>query len=250
MAYRVPHHPKAKAHARRQTVAARMVGVGLIWLLVIVMALVADRAIPAEHLPWKPLAVVDPVGAATKAKAARAGDDPAACRAVLARGGISFDEAHETASGDFCSVSDSLLLTGGAAPLTPADAPMTCRQALAFAIWERQVVQPAAFDHLGQAVVGVVHYGTYSCRRIYAQSEGPPSEHASANALDVAGFRLADGETVWVEQSWADPGPKGAFLRQVRDDACRVFITVLSPDYNAAHANHLHLDMGGGKLCA
>jgi hypothetical protein len=28
----------------------------------------------------------------------------------------------------------------------------------------------------------------------------------------------------------------------VRDGACRLFATVLSPDYNAAHRDHLHLD--------
>ena len=111
------------------------------------------------------------------------------------------------------------------------------------------MVQPAAIDTLGQAVVGIDHYGSYACRRIYGQEEGEVSEHASANAFDVAGFRLADGSTVSVERDWADPGPKGAFLRQVRDGGCRVFITVLSPDYNAAHANHFHLDMGGWPLC-
>ena len=33
-----------------------------------------------------------------------------------------------------------------------------------------------------------------------------------------------------------------AFLREVRDGACDLFATVLSPDYNAAHADHFHLD--------
>jgi hypothetical protein len=127
---------------------------------------------------------------------------------------------------------------------------MTCKQALAVVIWERQVVQTAAFAELDQAVVGIDHYGSYSCRRIYGQSEGPVSEHALANALDIAGFRLADGTTISVLDDWNDPGPRGRFLHQVRDGACRVFLTTLSPDYNAQHANHLHLDMGGWPKCA
>ena len=35
----------------------------------------------------------------------------------------------------------------------------------------------------------------------------------------------------------------------VRDKACRSFGSVLSPDYNAAHADHLHLDMAPWMMC-
>lgn len=247
--YRAPRSPDVADHARRQTLVARVVGLVLIWCLVGLMAFVAERAIPDEHLPWTPLSVVDPVGAATRAKAARAGEDLAACRAILAKGELAFRTAPESEDG-FCSVRHALEITGGMAPLAPADAPMTCKQALAVAIWERQVVQPAAFAAFGHAVVEVEHYGTFSCRRIYGQQAGPPSEHASANALDVAGFRLADGSVVRIKDDWDDPGAKGRFLREVRDGACRVFLTTLSPDYNEAHADHFHLDMGGRPLCS
>lgn len=249
--YRVPHpdKPHIAHHARRQTIAARLVGVALLWSLVAVMAFVADRAVPRQHLPWKKLTLVDPVGAATRVKAARAGADPAACRAVLAAGGIAYAEAPASTQ-SWCVVKDAVRITSGMAPLKPADAQMTCKQALAVALWERQVVQPAAFAELDQAVVGIDHYGSYSCRRIYGQDEGPVSEHALANALDVAGFRLADGTTISVLNDWKDPGPKGRFLRKVRDGGCKVFLTVLSPDYNAEHANHLHMDMGGWPKCS
>ncbi len=247
--YRVPH-PHVRRHARRQTLAARVVGFVLLWGLVGLMGLVADRTVAPQHLFWKPLSVIDPVGAATRAKAARAGADPAACRAILAQGGLEFREAPTETSGEFCAVEDAVLIGSGMAPLLPADAPMTCREALAVSIWERQVVQVAAYEHLGQGVVGLKHYGSYSCRRMYGRQAGPVSEHATANALDVAGFRLADGGDVMVARDWSDPGPKGAFLRAVRDGACQVFLTTLSPDYNEAHADHFHLDMGGWPKCA
>lgn len=250
-AYRVPHpdKPHIVLHARRQTLAARAVGFVLMWLLVGVMAFVAERAIPSQHLPWKRLTLVDPVGAATKVKAARAGEDPAACRAVLAAGGIETAEVAARSSG-FCQVRDALRITAGMAPLTPADAPMTCKEALALAIWERQVVQTAAFAELDQAVVGIDQLGSYSCRRIYGKTEGQVSEHALANAIDIAGFRLADGTSISVVKDWNDPGPRGRFLHRVRDGACKVFLTTLSPDYNIEHANHFHLDMGGWPKCA
>ena len=247
MAYRVPRHPHVKDHASRQTFLARIVGLVLLWVLVAVVALVGDRTIAPQHLPWKPLRVIDPVGLATKAKAARTGADPQACRQALLQGGVAFQSAPPT-TGE-CKVTDALVLTAGLAPLKPAGAALSCKEALALSIWERQVVQPAAFEALGQAVVGLDHYGSFACRRIYGRPEGPLSEHASANALDVAGFRLADGSSVTVAGDWKDTGPKGAFLRRVRDGGCKVFVTALSPDYNVEHADHLHLDMGGWPSC-
>ena len=249
-AYRVPRHPKVEVHARRQTRIARLVGLALIWVLLGTLVVVAERVIPSQHLPWRPLSVIDPLGAATMAKAARTGANPAACRAVLRQGGLFYVNAPPAVAGDACAIPDGLTLTGGMAPLMPVDTVMTCKQALAVSIWERQVVQPVAFETLGQAVVGVEHFGSFACRRIYGREDGPLSQHASANALDVSGFRLADGSEISVVRDWTDPGPKGQFLRRIRDGGCRVFVTVLSPDYNAEHANHFHLDMGGWPLCA
>jgi hypothetical protein len=115
-AYRVPQprKPQIERHARRQTLAARVVGFVLLWGLVGLMTLVADRAIPREHLPWKALAIIDPVGASTKIKAARAGDDPAACRAILGQGGIEYAEVPPT-TGE-CGLTDTVTLRSGMAP--------------------------------------------------------------------------------------------------------------------------------------
>jgi len=224
-----------------------VVGLGGLWGLVGLMTLVRARAIPREHLPGKARAFIDPVGAPTKIKAARAGDDPAACRAILAQGGIEYAEVPPTAGQ--CGLTDAVTLRSGMAPLSPAAAPMTCREALAFGIWERQVVQIAANDELGQAVVGIDHYGSYACRHQYNRQEGPISEHATANAIDVAAFRLADGTVVSVARDWNDAGPRGRFLHRVRDGGCRIFLTTLGPDYNVEHHDHFHLDMGGWPKC-
>ena len=80
-----------------------------------------------------------------------------------------------------------------------------------------------------------------------------PSEHAKANALDVAAVTLKDGRTVSVLNDWRGDGPTGEpggrFLHALRDGACQLFSTVLTPDYNAAHANHLHIDGAARGLC-
>jgi hypothetical protein len=133
---------------------------------------------------------------------------------------------------------------------------MQCPLAVRYVIWDRQVLQPAAEAVYGSRAVAVNTYGTYACRRIYGSTETTdrPSEHARANALDVASITLADGRTVSVETDWDGQGPNGTagagFLRRLRDGACRVFSTVLTPDYNAAHQDHLHLDGAPHGLCA
>ena len=61
---------------------------------------------------------------------------------------------------------------------------------------------------------------------------------------------LKDGRRVTVLSDWrsADPQVQG-FWQAIHRSACRRFGTVLSPDYNAAHANHLHLEEDTAHLC-
>jgi hypothetical protein len=117
-------------------------------------------------------------------------------------------------------------------------------------LWERDVVAPAARKHLGVEVARIEIKGTYACRRMYGHATGPVSMHATGEAIDVAGFRLRDGRLVSIERGWnGQSSRERAFLRQAHDGACRVFRGVLSPDYNAAHRDHFHFDMGSYKFC-
>ena len=54
--------------------------------------------------------------------------------------------------------------------------------------------------------------------------------------------RLADGTRISLLEDWPGSDARSLFLREVRDGACDLFATVLSPDYNEAHRDHLHLD--------
>ena len=247
VAYRISISEHHDRWHRYQSLAAGAAGLFLIFIMLGVMVMVADRRAPAQHLPWRPLELANPIGLFTREKLVQA--EGGVCRSVLAQGGVAYQDVEDQASGEFCTVRDGVRLTGGLASLRPAGAVMTCNQALAFSLWERQVVQTAAARHFGSAVTGIQHYGSYSCRRRYGAKDGPVSEHASANALDIAAFTLADGRKVSVEDHWSDAGEKGAFLREIRDGACDLFGVTLSPDYNAAHRDHLHLDMGQGGVC-
>ena len=202
-----------------------------------------------QNDPWAPLDLNDPPGWATQAKLAALRSDPLECRAVLERSGVAFTALPPTGDGE-CARPDRTVLTEAA--LRPAGRPSTCPVAAGIELWLRQGVRPAALEILGSPVARIEHLGTYSCRRIYGGSTGNWSEHATGNAIDVAAFVLEDGRRVSVLADWGGEDEEARFLHATRDAACDIFGTVLSPDYNAAHANHFHLDQaarGMGGVC-
>lgn len=126
---------------------------------------------------------------------------------------------------------------------------MTCRLAAGYVLWERRVLRPAARELLAADVAAVEHYGAYACRRIYGGVDGRVSQHATADALDVAAVRLRDGRRISIARDWPGEDAEARFLRRIRDGACGPFRAVLSPDYNVAHRDHLHLDQGAYRVC-
>ena len=114
------------------------------------------------------------------------------------------------------------------------------------------MLQPAAERFYKQRVTAIEGLGTYACRRVGGAATGRVSEHARANAIDIAAVRLADGRRVDIVAGWGAGGNDAAFLRALRDGACLTFTTVLSPDYDEAHRDHLHFDHAprfGSGLC-
>jgi hypothetical protein len=214
--------------------------------------LIVPRLNPAD-LPWTALDLEAPVGRATAGKIA-ALDGPA-CRALLDTAGVAYRVMPDVDRAG-CGYRDGVAWADGGMRRTayrPAAPTIACPVAASLAVWEREFVIPAAAQILGRRLVRIEHFGSYACRRLYGRADGPWSEHASARAIDIAGFRFADGSRVTVAADWAGDGAEARFLRTVRDGACRSFTTTLSPDYNAAHHDHLHLDdadRGGfGRVC-
>ncbi|WP_294191568.1 extensin family protein [uncultured Sphingomonas sp.] len=240
------------AGARLIRRARRFTRVLVVLMLLGVMALVAwgvMRGRP-QDLPWTPLDLSEPVGAFTGRKLTALTDDFGSCRALLDRAGVRYTALPPRNDGAQCGYDDAVRLRSGGArdvAYTPASLSIACPVAAALAKWEWDVVQPSAERHFGTRVASIDHFGSYSCRRIYGRDAGNWSEHSTADAVDIAGFRLADGRRITVVRDWnggkgAAARDEAAFLHEVRDGACRLFATVLSPDYNAAHRDHFHLD--------
>lgn len=221
------------------------------WMLagLLLLAVVAGgRAWLYDHPkydPWAPLTLAESAdGWAAKSKIAALRADPKLCRAFLRRSGIAFTVLEPTGDGT-CRRDDRQVLDADrklGLVLQPSSAQATCAVDAALARWLRHAVQPAAEAVLGSRVIAVEHYGTNNCRRVRGNGSGTWSEHATGNAIDIAAFKLADGRRIVVRRDWAGSAASSGFLHAVRDAACDEFATVLSPDYNAAHADHFHLD--------
>ncbi len=128
------------------------------------------------------------------------------------------------------------------AALTPA-ATLACPLVSALDKWVAEGVQPAAQKWFGSQVATIKQISAYSCRGMVGAGISHVSEHAFGNALDVAGFVLADGRKISVQEGWRGSPEEQGFLHDVQLAACDTFTTVLAPGYNAAHYNHIHVDL-------
>lgn len=112
----------------------------------------------------------------------------------------------------------------------------------------------------------IIHLGVYNYRCIGGgdpDSGGcTPSQHAYARAIDLHAFKLRDREETWSTEDdfqitrRADDCPMMSSSdadRGLKDIACAlwsegIFQIVLTPNYNAAHRNHFHVDLSEGAM--
>jgi hypothetical protein len=199
-----------------------------------------------------------PPPAPRPARTAAAWNPPAApesrmCLANLSQSYANFTPLADQYYGAGCSAVGAVRLAslrsdGGMLQISNLG-PVTCPLANTLSGWARFGVDRAARAILGSPLVRIETMGSYACRNVAGTTR--LSAHASANAVDVSGFVLADGRRITVLSDWGSQDPQiRTFLATIRTSACKRFGTVLSPLYNAAHRDHFHLEVGGGRpLC-
>ncbi|MSO67044.1 MAG: extensin [Pseudolabrys sp.] len=134
--------------------------------------------------------------------------------------------------------------TGAIMPATLSPvATLSCPIVSALDRWVSEGVQPAARRWFGSQVATIKQISAYSCRSMVGNGTSHISEHAFGNALDIAGFVLADGRKIMVKDGWRGSPEEQGFLHDVQLHACEMFSTVLAPGYNAAHYDHIHVDL-------
>jgi hypothetical protein len=207
------------------------------WGLVLILLLLVGACLPrSDRRPLPPPAVAP-------------SRDVRQCLADLSREQVGFRPLPDRSFEGGCSALGAVQLLDIGTPVTNLGA-MRCPLARQFARWVRESVQPAASQWLRAPVRRIESFGTYACRSVNSRPGARLSEHAHANAVDVAAFQLADGRRISVEQGWSgDDGNVREFLRTVHRGGCRRFSVGLGPDSDAYHYNHLHFDMGRGPYC-
>lgn len=181
--------------------------------------------------------------------------EAAACLMALRAIGAVFEEAPAIEDGKACGIARPVLLRGlpGGVAVEP-EATVRCDTALQLARWMEGAVKPSVEAAMpGETITGLSQASAYVCRNRNGAAEGRISEHAFGNAIDIAGFTLKSGKTIAIRPADRDATLEGALQRAVTEAACLYFTTVLDPGSNAAHQNHLHLDVkarrGGYRYC-
>jgi hypothetical protein len=118
---------------------------------------------------------------------------------------------------------------------------LACRFAESFGHWLGDLVAPVVAGSLGTELKAVRTGLGFECRNRNRATIGKLSAHAEGLAIDISGFELANGSTLPVKPGGEAPSPP--VLAAVRIAACGWYTTVLGPGSDAAHGDHLHVDV-------
>ena len=220
------------------------------WLGLAVLAIglyLAHRFVPAQHNPLRPPDLAEPVGLATYGKFTTLKHDRALCLEKLSAVGVEYVVLPPDGAEARCPLDHSLTLKRSLTPYNAALLRMTCHQLAALYVWENRIARPQAERIFGSPLRQIETYGAFNCRNI--AGTGQRSQHSYANAIDISGFVLEDGRRITVRDDWRARSDAGKYLARVHKGACRLFSVTLGPDYNAAHADHFHFDMGSAETC-
>lgn len=206
--------------------------------------------VPQRLSPFSPLSLNEPSPWFLDARLATLRHDAPLCHAVLSAPHAVASPIAPRPYKDGCGWANGVSVsTAGGADIGLN--PITCEMAVAAALWVKHEVQPVAQQMFGKRVTKIRDMGTYDCRNIVGNKTwaNVRSQHATANAWDIAGFTLEGGRYISVKQDWRGSKPEARFLHEAHARACRYFRVALSPDFNAAHHDHLHFDRGPMWRC-
>lgn len=115
---------------------------------------------------------------------------------------------------------------------------LRCTMASAIADWLRKDMAPLATS-LGSTIGELDNFDSFECRGRNRVAGALLSEHGKANALDVRGIKMANGQSI----SLTDRTISREVREQVLHSVCSRFSTVLGPGSDWYHEDHVHLDL-------
>lgn len=220
----------------------------LIGLVIVGAAVMGYRWLPSYYNPFVPLNLDDPPGKITQYKLRRL--TPEACASLLSQANqkqLIQTQTLADSAGD-CPLTDVVRVRNFGPVTLSRSFIASCPLALSSALFVHQQARPLTQTLMGSELARIEHVGSFACRNIYHRPDARRSEHASADALDISAFQLANGQRVTVLRGWREEKTY-PWLRALLSASCDYYGNGLGPEYNAAHANHFHLGMRGFGLC-
>ncbi|WMU43573.1 extensin family protein [Enterobacter bugandensis] len=220
-------------------------------LIIFILGAIATagyRWLPSYYNPFTPLNLDDPPGRITQYKLRHL--TPEACASLLAQANqknLIRTQAVADSGGE-CPLNNVVRVRDFGPVSLNGSFLASCPLALSSALFVSQQARPLTKRFTGSELTRIEHLGSFACRNIYHRPDARRSEHATAEALDIAAFRLANGERVTVLNGWKSAKTQ-PWLKALLAASCGYYGNGLGPEYNAAHASHFHLGMRGFGLC-
>ena len=196
---------------------------------------------PAEQAASPPLPQPRPADAPAEQPASP--PPPSACRLALTDAIAIAPSIPDIKGPGDCGGEDLVRLEAVVLPdkrrvsLKPA-ATFRCPMATAVADWIRTDMAPLAASR-GSVISDLDNFDSFDCRGRNGVTGAKLSEHGHANALDVRGLKLANGQSI----SLTDRTVSRELRESVLHSACARFSTVLGPGSDGYHEEHIHLDL-------
>jgi hypothetical protein len=202
----------------------------------------ADK--PAEQAASPPLPQPRPADApVVESEKPAAPPPPSACRLALTDAIAIAPSIPDIKGPGDCGGEDLVRLEAVVLPdkrrvsLKPA-ATFRCPMATAVADWIRTDMAPLAAS-LGSVISDLDNFDSFDCRGRNGVAGAKLSEHGHANALDVRGLKLANGQSI----SLTDRTVSRELRESVLHSVCARFSTVLGPGSDGYHEEHIHIDL-------
>jgi len=159
--------------------------------------------------------------------------------------GVQFETALPTAAKEACTIDTPVRLKrvpsrAGTVQL-PDEPVLACRFGERLAHWIGDLVAPVLAGRLSADLKAVRTGPGFECRNRNRAAAGKLSAHATGLAVDIASFELVSGKALPVKSDGDERGH--ATVEAVRTAACGWFTTVLGPGSDAAHSDHMHVDI-------
>lgn len=149
-----------------------------------------------------------------------------------------------------CGIKEPVQVTEISGVRLSSPAVIDCQTAKTFQTWLEKGAIPAV-GRLGGGIAELHIAASYACRPRNNQSGAKVSEHGKGHAVDLSGLTLNNGLSISVLKGWNDP-VQGQILRAFHKEACGRFGTVLGPESDRYHQDHLHFDTAryrAGSYC-